>query len=311
MQYSAYCFQVGLNRFETAELGLEVCTENGRFVVSNVKPYSPADMAKNKIYIGDTIISIDGIKLDTSKNFYSYLDNKANEYIDIAVENIEGTLRYVRLKLIDRGKLADLEYDRWQERNRQIVDSLSNSKLGYIHIKGMDEESVCSFETELFTAALDRDALIIDVRMNGGGHTADYLLGMLNWRKHAETIPRGGEKGYPEDRLPQLFYDKPIAVLCDQWSFSNAEIFTHAVKILNRGKIVGMPTAGGVISTSSKTLLDGSSFRVSFRGWYTSDKNMNEENNGCNPDVIVENLPGDLSVGLDRQLEAAVLEVLK
>ncbi|MBN1968757.1 MAG: PD40 domain-containing protein [Candidatus Delongbacteria bacterium] len=300
-----------LPRYLTAETGVRVQIDNRskKFVVVDVVEGSPA--SKKDIKLGEKIVSVNGKKLDILKNYYSYFDNLAGDYIEIEVESIDGQNRFIRIKTLDFNQLYNLYYDEWQEKNRSIVDSLSSDRLGYIHIKEMDEDAVNDFETELYTAAYGKDALIIDVRLNGGGHTADYLLGMLNWQKHALTVPRGGEKGYPEDRLPQFFYDKPIVLLCDQWSFSNAEIFSHAIKVLKRGKIVGMPTAGGVISTSSRKLLDGSSFRVPFRGWYTADTGLNEENNGCVPDYIIENNPGELDQGYDGQLEKAIEVLLK
>ena len=62
--------------------------------------------------------------------------------------------------------------------------------------------------------------------------------------------------GYPHDRRVYATWNKPIVVLCNQNSFSNAEIFAHAIKTLQRGKLVGVPTAGGVISTGARTIMD-------------------------------------------------------
>jgi C-terminal processing protease CtpA/Prc len=95
-------------------------------------------------------------------------------------------------------------------------------------------------------------------------------------------------------------------VLCNERSFSNAEIFTHAIKTLKRGPVIGMPTAGGVISTGRRTLIDGSSVATPGRGWFTIDKGINMERNGAVPDYVVEDMPEDLAAGRDRQLEKAV-----
>ena len=113
----------------------------------------------------------------------------------------------------------------------------------------MDMPSFRKFEEELYAAGAGKDGLVIDVRENGGGSTADHLLTALTQPRHAITVPRGGGPGYPHDRTVYATWDKPIVVLCNQNSFSNAEIFSHAIKTLKRGKLVGVPTAGGVIST--------------------------------------------------------------
>jgi tricorn protease len=142
-----------------------------------------------------------------------------------------------------------LLYDKWIKDNRKAVDELSGGKLGYLHIRGMNFPSFYKFEEELYSAGAGKDGLIIDVRENGGGSTADHLLTVLTQPAHAITIPRGGGPGYPQDRRVYATWSKPIVVLCNQNSFSNAEIFAHAIKTLKRGKLVGTPTAGGVIST--------------------------------------------------------------
>src|SRR4029078_3356608 len=111
----------------------------------------------------------------------------------------------------------------------------------------------------------------IDVREKGGGSTADHRLTALTQPVHAVTVPRGGTPGYPQDRKIYASWNKPIVVLCNQNSFSNAEIFSHAIKTLGRGKLVGLPTAGGVISTGATTIMDIGTLRLPTRGWYILD----------------------------------------
>ena len=149
------------------------------------------------------------------------------------------------------------------------------------------------------------------MRENGGGWTTDLLLAALTRTPHAFTIPRAGSRGYPNDRLVAPSWTRPIAVICNQNSFSNAEIFSHAVKNLGRGALVGVQTAGGVISTGSSTLLDGSRIRVPFRGWYTIPGGVDMELNGAIPDVVVRSLPADEEQQLDRQLEATIQRLLE
>ncbi|WP_456440817.1 S41 family peptidase, partial [Caldithrix abyssi] len=175
----------------------------------------------------------------------------------------------------------------------------------------MGLKSLEQFEMELYAEGHGKEGLIIDVRNNGGGWIADYLLNMLEIKNHAVTIPRDGRKGYPQSRRPLYAWTKPIAVLCNEYSYSNAEIFAHAIKTLKRGKVIGVPTGGLVISTGSVSLIDGSAFRVPFRGWYVIDNMMNMENNGAVPDIIVKDLPGDVAAHKDRQLETAVQVLLK
>ena len=165
------------------------------------------------------------------------------------------------------------------------------------------------FETELYKVAHGKDGLIIDVRNNGGGFTADHLLTVLTQPRHAFTIPRGGPRGYPQDRMVYARWWKPVVVLCNQNSFSNAEIFAHAVKTLKRGQVVGVPTAGGVISTGGTGIMDVGSLRLPFRGWFLLGNGEDMERNGCVPDHVIWPEPGEMPRGVDRQLDKAV-EVL-
>ena len=147
---------------------------------------------------------------------------------------------------------------------------------------------------------------MIDVRDNGGGFTTDLLLTSLTQPRHAITIPRGGKPGYPHDRQVFAAWSKPIIVLCNQNSYSNAEIFSHAIKTLGRGKVVGVQTAGGVVSTGSARINDVGTIRVPFRGWFLLNDGQDMEMNGCPPDVVIWPLPGELPKGEDKQLSKAV-----
>ena len=136
----------------------------------------------------------------------------------------------------------------------------------------MDMPSFHKFEEELYAAGAGKDGLVIDVRENGGGSTTDHLLTALTQPVHAITVPRGGGPGYPQDRKVYATWNKPIVVLCNQNSFSNAEIFSHAIKTLKRGQLVGVPTAGGVISTGGVPIMDVGTLRLPFRGWFTVER---------------------------------------
>ena len=146
---------------------------------------------------------------------------------------------------------------------------------------------------------------------------------VLSVKQHAYTVPRGAAKDlkkehqnfkntYPySERLPLTAWTKPSVALCNESSYSNAEIFSHAYKNLGIGKLVGIPTFGAVISTGSKRLVDGSSVRMPFRGWYIKASGNNMEFHGAIPDFIVKNNPDSKIKGEDKQLEKAVNELLK
>ena len=218
--------------------------------------------------------------------------------------------RTIVIRPVGADAFRDLQYEAWVRDNARYVTAQSGGRVGYLHIRSMDENSFQTFERDLYAAAHGRAALIIDVRNNGGGWTADWVLAVLNVRRHAYTISRGGQPGYPHDRLVFYAWTRPAVLLCNQYSFSNAEILAHAFKNLGRGPLVGMPTWGGVISTGSYTLLDGALVRMPERGWYTLPDGIDMENNGAEPDVRVPETPADEAAGTRPQLDAAIRAAL-
>jgi tricorn protease len=154
----------------------------------------------------------------------------------------------------------------------------------------------------------------VDVRNNGGGSTADRVLASLMVQPHAYTVPRGADPGYtggyPQDRLFIQRWTLPTNMLCNEKSFSNAEIVSHAFRNLRRGTLVGEQTNGGVISTGGARLVDGTTVRLPFRGWYTPD-GVDMENNGAMPDLRVPADPVAESLDQDAQLRTAVDDLMQ
>jgi len=271
----------------------------------------PADREGARLYPGDIIQAVDGVKLTRTTNLYELLTDKIDKPVELEVKGKNGKIRYVEVRPISYSRFLSLEYDRWVEEKRQKVHKWSNNRIGYLHIRGMNQPSLERFEMELYAEGHNKEAIVIDVRNNGGGWTTDYLLAILQARPHAFTIPRDGEKGYPQGRRPLYAWSKPIIVLANEFSYSNAEIFSHAIKTLKLGKVVGQTTFGAVISTGGIQLIDGSRFRTPFRGWYVYTTGINMENNGCVPDIIVPVKPGEVARHIDNQLKVAVEELMK
>lgn len=218
--------------------------------------------------------------------------------------------REVVIRPVGAAQIQSLGYEAWVERNRAFVEENSGGRVGYAHISAMAEPQFNAFERDLYAAAHGKDALIIDVRYNGGGWTADWIMAVLTVQRHAYTVGRGGKAGYPQDRLIFYAWTKPAVMMCNQFSYSNAEIVSHAFKSLKRGPLVGMTTFGAVISTGSYSLIDGTTIRMPFRGWYRLSDGKDMEEQGAVPDVLVPQTPDDEERGGVAQLEAAVRAAL-
>ncbi|HEX9793279.1 MAG TPA: S41 family peptidase [Planctomycetota bacterium] len=302
---------------ETAELGVlwdESYSGPGRRIREVLKGLA-AYRENSRLQPGEIVLAVDGEPYLAGGNWHRLMLGKAGRETDFLVRGTDGTERRVLIRPDSQGALGGALYRRFEDRARAHVEAGSNGRLGYVHIEGMGTGSLLEFERALYAAAHGRDGLLIDVRENGGGWTTDMILAMLMVRDHAITVPRGGGPGYPQGRRIFARWDKPVVVLCNENSYSNAEIFSWAIKTLERGPVVGKQTFGAVISTGGTGLLDGSFVRLPFRGWYVNDASRtNMELNGCPPDYPVENLPGDYVQELDRQLDKAIevgLETLR
>ncbi len=302
----------------TGYLGVDVSPAGDGYRVEDVLAKGPADLGETGLQAGDVLIAVNETPLlqnGVLTDFGAAMVGTAGEETLFEVRGEDGQQRFVLLSPHSFGSENNLRYTHEVLDRRAEVERLSNGRLGYLHIRGMNLPSVRDFERDLYAAAAGKEGLVIDVRDNGGGFTTDILLASLTAPNHAYTIPRGADPAsvptdaYPRDRRLIYGWSRPINVLVNQHSFSNAEIFAHAIKTIGRGTIIGTPTFGGVISTGSFSLIDGTTIRRPFRGWWTADgKDMDIF--PAVPDINVPQKPADEARGVDPQLEAAVNELL-
>jgi len=300
-------------------LGLEFAADRTAegLMVAGVLDYGPCDKVRSTVLPGDLLVSVDGQPVSGETNLFAALENRADlpTWLTVVRDGAEVEFEVVPVNF---RTLWGLNYTRMEKRNRARADELSADRVGYVHIQGMGYRNVERFEQNLFAAADGKEALVIDVRNNGGGWTTDLLLTILTQPEHAYTIARNGEIGYPQtERQPFYRWSKPIAVICNQGSYSNAEIFSHAIKTIGRGPVVGMETGGNVISTDGFGNRYQGYIRLPFRGWYVwGDERRPERNHknqegvhdlpGFIPDHVVDLTPADRLHGRDPQLEKAV-----
>ncbi|MBC8105850.1 MAG: PD40 domain-containing protein [Anaerolineae bacterium] len=294
-------------------LGVTTIKDPKGFKVTSILPDGPADRGTMKLKIGDVITQIDLEPFKPDDTLESALAGKVDKEVLVGFTR-DGQELAALITTVSYDRLDDLAYNHWRRENARKVEEWSGGKLGYIHILAMSQPSLDVFERDLYAAAEGKAGLIIDVRNNGGGSTADRLLASIMYPRHAYTQPRGMGKdikdAYPQDRLFIQRYDKPIDMLCNEKSFSNAEILAHAFKTLKRGTLIGEATAGGVISTGGTSLLDGTSVRIPGRAWYLPD-GTNMERHGAVPDLRVPQTPEDEVKDQDSQLHAAVDDLMK
>ena len=277
--------------------------------IKSIVGKSPASKFRHKILAGERLLKVNGQEVLRKSQLTRLMTFRIEEPLHLTILSADNKERIIELTPISYDNLWSLMRADDIRAKRKQVEVKSKGLLGYLNIEAMTTEHLRKFEKEVYSRSFGKEGLVIDVRNNPGGFISDKLLAILCHPNHATTIPRGGEKSYPLTYLPKVIWTKNIIVLCNQNSTSNAEIFSHAIKTLKRGKIVGVTSGAKVISMPKVKILDVGTLAVPDRGWWPNATGINMEESGVVPDYIIWPKPGDPAKGIDRQLDKAI-EVL-
>ncbi len=297
----------------TADLGLlfDATYKGPGLKVAEVLKRGPADKRGLQVKAGDVITAIDRQPVD-GQELSELLNGKVNEPVVLEVvasgtdpKDAKAAKRRVEVQGIDRGRTGELMYARWVASNAKKVETLSSGKLGYIHIPTMTDDGLETFVRSLYSDNAEKEGLVLDVRNNGGGFTHDKVLNYLAGREHTQFRRRNGGEGLVV-RENDRKWTKPVVVLINERTYSDAEVFPSALRSLGLGKLVGQPTGGQVIFTYRVRLIDGSVFALPSTGVFTA-RGVNMEREAVQPDVLVAGpTPEQQSRGEDPQIAAAV-----
>ncbi len=296
------------DRIQTHYPGFDLSADSsGYYKVTHIYKKGPADHDYVKVSSGNFIVAVNGKELKTPDNYwklFNLLPGRKFEFLVNSKPSADGAWT-VSLEPLTQQAMGNLEYERWVDEHRAMVDKATNGEIGYLHIRAMDAPSLERFQRDLIDLR-GKKALIIDERFNGGGGIDQELLEILNQRKKYESYRSRDSVEVP--RPVQAFF-APMVVLANERSASNAEMFPEGFKTLGLGKVIGVPTMGAVIGTGAYRLMDGATIRTPGVGVYTAN-GTDFENYGVPPDVVVDNTPADFLSGHDRQVEKAI-EVLR
>jgi tricorn protease len=271
--------------------------------IKEIIPKSPLTLKKNDAVAGCIIEKIDGKTIDANMDYHPLLEGKAGKKVLLSIYNPQGGKRFdVAIKALSIGAENELLYKRWVERNRKMVDKLSNGQLGYIHIKGMDSPSFRTLYSELLGRYREKKAVIIDTRHNGGGWLHDDVITLLSGVRYVDYVPRGQYIGSD----PYNKWTKPSCMLVCEDNYSNAHGTPWLYKELKVGKLVGAPVPGTMTAVWWEHQIDPTLvFGIPEIG--CKDRSGNYlENHELEPDVLVYDNPADFQKGKDAQLEEAV-----
>ncbi len=277
---------------------------SGQNWVSNRR--SPLTEPGIDVDVGDYVLKIDGVELDGSTNPYRLLENKADKLVTLTV-NDTPSLRDAREVVVDPIKSeVQIRYFDWVEHNRHYVDSLSNGRIGYIHIPDMGSSGLNEF-VRMFYPQLDKEALIVDERGNGGGFVSQLILERLRRELVGMRAPRNWEVS----TVPSRVFVGPMVCLANQYSASDGDNFPYYFKKYNLGPVIGKRTWGGVVGIRGhRPFTDGGYITTPEFSTYNLDREWVMENEGVEPDIEVDNLPHRVIAGHDDQLLKAI-EVLE
>lgn len=290
---------------KTAALGLffDNDYEGDGLKVEEVINRGPFAVRNTGVKKGCIIEAIDGQKIAKGSDYTSLLDGKAGKMTRVSVFDPSRKKRFdVVVRAISRSAQADLLYRRWVDRNREMVDSLSNGTIGYVHVKAMDSESFRTVFSQLLSDSMrQKKAVIVDERHNGGGWLHDDLCTLLSGKQYAKFIAHGKYIGYD----PWNKWVKPSCVMICEDDYSNGHGFPAVYKTLGIGKLVGAPVAGTMTAVWWERMMNGMIFGIPQVGNQAMDGTY-FENKELKPDIEVYNTPSDYETGNDEQLKAAV-----
>jgi tricorn protease len=257
---------------------------------------------------GEYIISINGKPTNSMNNIYEALINTAGKQIKLKLNGSPSEAGAREVTVIPISDESRLYYFNWVQNNIDKVNKATNGQVGYIHIPDMSPAGLNEFVKHYYPQ-LEKKALIIDDRGNGGGNVSPIITERLNREMVTVTMARNGVPSVD----PGGTFVGPKVLLLDEYSASDGDIFPYRFKKLNLGKLIGKRSWGGTVGIrGTLPLLDGGTLnRPEFARYDTEGKDWAIEGHGVDPDIVIENDPAKEYEGIDEQLNKAIEVILE
>ncbi|MFG1687356.1 S41 family peptidase [Nonomuraea sp. NPDC049269] len=269
----------------------------------NPEATSPLNRLGLDVRPGDAVLAINGAPIGETATPNERLVNLADEEVELTLRRGERLFTATVRAIADE---RPARYRDWVNLNRARCHQRSDGRVGYLHVPDMGTEGFAEFHRG-FLAEYDRDALIVDVRFNGGGNVSALLLEKLARRRLGYDYPRWGDPAPYPPESPR----GPLVALTNEWTGSDGDIFSHTFKLLGLGPLIGKRTWGGVIGIWPRhRLADGTLTTQPEFSFAFDDVGWRVENYGTDPDLEIDITPQDYAAGTDTQLEKAIDVIL-
>ena len=301
----------------TGVLGADLTEQNGVYKINKIfsrldwNPSFKAPLAEPGLNIkeGSYIVGVDGVRLTKDHNIYKLLENKVDRQVTLHIHtkpSFDGAHTVVVNPISFTNEVALRRMD-WVESSRKKVDKLSNGQIAYVYMPNTAQEGYTNFNRYYFSQ-MDKKALLLDERNNGGGSVADYVIDLLSRELIAGWAIRDGK---PFTTPGNGIYG-PKAMIINENAGSGGDMLPYMFRFKGLGKLVGRTTMGILVGISGyPPLLDGGRITSPNFGIFDLKGNYIIENEGVAPDIFVEQTPKELLEGKDPQLERTVKLLLE
>ncbi|NDY95175.1 S41 family peptidase [Wenzhouxiangella limi] len=296
-------------------LGANFVIENDRWQISRVysgeawTPFAQGPLARpgSEAEAGEYVLAVNGRELTAEDNLFRHLHNAVDEQITLTI-GPQADGRDARDVLVEPiSSEGALRLWAWIEVNRQTVHDATDGRVGYVYLPNTAGPGY-TFFNRMFYAQLDREAVIIDERANGGGQAANYIVEVLSRPHLSNWVYRDGIMA----TTPMGALHGPKLMMIDQDAGSGGDYLPYAFRELGIGPLLGTRTWGGLIGIfKNPPLIDGGVMTVPHFRFVDTDDNWTIENEGVAPDIRVELDPVATNEGRDSQLERAIDEILQ
>ena len=305
---SGYRAPQAVDKVFTANLGLlyDMTWADDGLKVAEIVEMGPFDKAASLLEPGDIITAIDGNKIFKGQDYFPLLDRKAGKRTLITFRKASGEEYEMVVLPVSDSDFNELLYKRWVKNNAEKVQKLSGGRLGYVHIKGMNDPSFRTVYSDILGRYNHCDGIVIDTRFNGGGRLHEDIEVLFSGKKYLTQEIRGKDAC----DMPSRRYNKASIMIIGEANYSNAHGTPWVYKHKGIGTLVGKPVPGTMTSVNWETLQDPTLyFGIPVVGYRTAEGTY-LENSQLDPDIDVENTKELVVIGRDEQLEVAVQTLL-